>query len=281
MRGRAAGSRSSGGHSMVIDVPIPSKLNPSADGLVVEHLVAGYASSDEKVLLRDLSFSVGRGQFLAIVGHNGCGKSTLLRTLTGQLQPLGGQIWVSGRPLAPNPAATGALAWLPQRTDVRFAVPVRELVLMGHFRRKHWYQPWQTADYARADAALQRCGVAHLHDRDFTTLSGGEQQLVWLAQLWMQDAPLCLLDEPTQQLDVYHRRRVFDLLTDWVLTEGRTIVCVTHDLANLAALPPQLPAALLNLSPTAGCAQVVPLTPATVAAVLTELEGGGAIGHLG
>lgn len=157
-------------------------------------------------------------------------------------------------------------------------MPVRALVLMGRYRHKRWFDGWHPADYARADAALARCGVAHLAERDFTTLSGGEQQLVWLAQLWAQDAPLCLLDEPTQQLDVYHRRRVFDLLADWVLTEGRTVVVITHDLANLAALPSALSADLLNLSPAAGRPQLVPLTPATVAAAQAVLEAGPSAG---
>lgn len=212
-----------------------------------------------------------------MVGHNGVGKSTLLRVLTGQLAPLAGRVWRGGTPVA----------WLPQRTDVRTPISVRALVLLGRYRHKRWYAPWLAADFARAEAALARCGIAHLAARDFQTLSGGEQQLVWLAQLWVQDAPLCLLDEPTQQLDVYHRRRVFDLLADWVLREGRAVVVVTHDLANLAALPAALPARLLNLSPAPsantadGAAADAPaaigaetLTPATVGAALAALEGG-------
>jgi iron complex transport system ATP-binding protein len=255
-----------------MDLPKPDTSHAAL--VCVEKLVAGYAPSLAEALLRDLSFAVEKRQLLAVVGHNGCGKSTLVRALTGQLRPLAGNIWLNGQPLPYAPAATGELAWLPQRTDVRFAIRVRDLILMGHYRRKNWFEAWQTADYARADEALSRCGVSHLAARDFTSLSGGEQQLVWLAQLWMQDAPLCLLDEPTQQLDVYHRRRVFDLLTDWVLHEGRTVICVTHDLTNLIALPAELPATLLNLSPLGGPARVVPLTPVTVKAALSELEQG-------
>lgn len=274
--------RVSGSAELGSNDPTTSQLaTRNSQLLSVEHLVAGYAPSAEGALLRDLSFSVAAGHLLAVVGHNGAGKTTLLRVLTGQLRPLAGRVRVAADPRFSTtstgrgaPGALATLAWLPQRTDVRTAVPVRALVLMGRYRHKRWFEAWAPADYARADAALTRCGVAHLADREFTTLSGGEQQLVWLAQLWAQDAPLCLLDEPTQQLDVYHRRRVFDLLADWVLTEGRTVVVVTHDLANLATLPAALPAGLLNLSPAAGPPRVGPLTPATVAAAQAGLEAG-------
>ena len=63
-----------------------------------------------------------------------------------------------------------------------------------------------SADYAHAHAALARVGMSHLATRDFTQLSSGKQQLVWLAQLSLQDAQVYLLDEPTQRLDVYYRR---------------------------------------------------------------------------
>jgi iron complex transport system ATP-binding protein len=99
-------------------------------------------------------------------------------------------------------------------------------------------------DYALADAALARVGMVHLAARDFTQLSGGEQQLVWLAQLSLQDAQIYLLDEPTQQLDVYYRRQVFSLIHGWATQEGKTVLCSTHDLDNL----PELTGYLLNLS---------------------------------
>ncbi|AII51775.1 hypothetical protein N008_07235 [Hymenobacter sp. APR13] len=206
--------------------------------------------------------------FVAIVGHNGCGKTTLFRALTGQI-PYQGTIAVGGHDLRMlrRPAADGHLAYLPQRTTVGFPIRVRELVVMGRYRHHGLLSAYSPADYQLTEAALARVGGAHLAERDFTLLSGGEQQLVWLAQLSLQDAPLYLLDEPTQQLDVYYRRRVFDLLTSWVQEQQRTVLCITHDLDNLLALPGGY---LLNLSSPAPTLQ--PLTPATVQAARAFLE---------
>ncbi|RFP64812.1 ABC transporter ATP-binding protein [Hymenobacter lapidiphilus] len=214
-----------------------------------------------------MCFMVAEPAFVAVIGHNGCGKTTLLRALTGQI-PYEGTVTVSGQNLRTvrRPAAAGLLAHLPQRASVEFSLPVRELVVMGRFRHHRFLGAYSAADYALADAALARVGAAHLAERDFTLLSGGEQQLVWLAQLSLQDAALCLLDEPTQQLDVYYRRRVFGLLHEWVQQERKTVLCITHDLDNLT----QLPGYLLNLSRPVPRLQI--LSPEVVAAERAYLE---------
>ncbi|MBG8554382.1 ABC transporter ATP-binding protein [Hymenobacter guriensis] len=210
--------------------------------LKIENLVAGY---EQRVLLRNLFLCVPEPAFVAIIGHNGCGKTTLFRALTGQI-PYQGRVDIAGRGLRTirRPAAAGLLAHLPQRSVVSFPIEVRELVVMGRYRHHRFLGSYTAQDYTLAEAALARVGAVHLLRRDFTQLSGGEQQLVWLAQLSLQDAALYLLDEPTQQLDVYYRRRVFDLLRGWVADQQKTILCITHDLDNLATQPGYL----LNLS---------------------------------
>nr|WP_225986634.1 ABC transporter ATP-binding protein [Rufibacter sp. LB8] len=204
-------------------------------------MVVGYA---ERVLLRNLSFLVPSASFVAVIGHNGSGKSTFLKALTNQI-PYQGQILVQGQPLpAKSQALARSLSYLPQKNNVAFPIVVRELVVMGLFRQKKLLENYTAADYGKADAVLTHLQIQHLAQRTFTELSGGEQQLVWLAQLMLQNTPLLLLDEPTQSLDVYHKKKVFDLMALWAMQEQKTVLCVTHDLLNLM----NMTGYLLNLS---------------------------------
>jgi len=202
--------------------------------LEVKDLVAGY---EQRVLLRNLFFSVPEPALVAIVGHNGGGKSTFFKILTRQVPYQHGQIWIQGRNLQSlsRRVATSLLSYLPQKNTVSFPIPVRDLVVMGLLRKKHFLDNYNTADYHRVDALLETLEITHLANRDFTQLSGGEQQLVWLAQLMLQDTRLCLLDEPTQQLDIYHRKKVFELIAGWVSQQQKTVLCITHDLSTLYA----------------------------------------------
>ncbi|MFD2719213.1 ABC transporter ATP-binding protein [Hymenobacter monticola] len=197
------------------------------------------------MLVRNLFLCLPGPAFVAVVGHNGSGKTTLFRVLTGQL-PYQGSVQLLGQEVRglQRAASAGLLGYLPQRGSIDFAISVRELVVMGRYRHHGLLSAYAPADYALADVALARVGMAHLAGRDFTQLSGGEQQLVWLAQLSLQDAQVYLLDEPTQQLDVYYRRQVFSLLHGWASTQGKTVLCSTHDLDNLS----DLTGFLLNLS---------------------------------
>lgn len=208
----------------------------------VKNLVAGY---EHRPLIRNLSFSIPAPAFVAIIGHNGAGKTTFFKAFQQKVS-YEGQLLVQQQDLRAirHAAATGLLSYLPQKNTVSFSIKVIDLVVMGLFRKKSFFDNYDAADYSRAAAVLEQLELAHLQEQDFTTLSGGEQQMVWLAQLMLQDAAIILLDEPTQQLDVYYKKRVFELLQQWVQQQGKTVLCITHDIHNL--LPMQ--GFLLNLS---------------------------------
>ncbi len=184
---------------------------------------------DERPVLRRISFDLQAGDFVGIVGPNGSGKSTLIDLIDGLLHPTAGEVLVDGVPTRKIRRRQMAreVALVPQHFTLDFDLSVREVVEMGAYCRG------KNADAcADAELTLARLGVSELAGRRFTELSGGEKQLVVLAQALMQRANLLLLDEPASALDVSHQLRLFDLLK--VLNgEGLTVLCILHDL-NLA-----------------------------------------------
>lgn len=184
---------------------------------------------DERAVLRRISFSLRRGDFVGIVGPNGSGKSTLVDLIDGLHQPAGGEVLVNGVPTRQYRRRDMAreVALVPQHFDLDFDLAVREVVEMGGYCRGK--DPRACGD---PEQTLARLGVADLAGRRFSELSGGEKQLVVLAQALMQQAPLLLLDEPASALDVSHQLRLFDLLKE-LNADGLTVLCILHDL-NLA-----------------------------------------------
>ena len=184
---------------------------------------------DERPVLRRISFDLQAGEFVGIVGPNGSGKSTLIDLIDGLQHPSAGEVLVDGVPTGRIRRRQMAreVALVPQHFTLDFDLSVREVVEMGAYCRG------KDADAcADAELTLARLGVPELGGRRFTELSGGEKQLVVLAQALMQRAKLLLLDEPASALDVSHQLRLFDLLKE-LNGEGLTVLCILHDL-NLA-----------------------------------------------
>lgn len=220
----------------------PNTQYPLQASVTVANLVADYGN---KPLIRNLSFTLTHPAFIAILGHNGSGKTTLLKALTRQI-PYRGTVLIGDHALTSrdHPVLDGSVALLGQHNQVGFSIPVRELVVMGRYRYKSFLEPYNAADYQAVEEALRFLRMDHLATADFRQLSGGEQQMVWLAQMMVQDAALFLLDEPTQHLDVRNKKQVFTLMQQWVDQYRKTVLCVTHDLYNLFAMQ----GLLLNLS---------------------------------
>ncbi len=190
----------------------------------------------EAEVLRDLSFEVSQGSFLAIAGPNGAGKTTLLNLLCKDLRPKSGSIKIDAAPLESysTKALAAKVAVVRQEVLPVFGFSVIETVLMA--RTPHYGQlGFETElDRQTANEALEATDTAQFASRGLANLSAGERQRVFIARAIAQNAPILLLDEPTSFLDLKHQVNIYDLLKAAQLEKNKTIVAVTHDI-NLAA----------------------------------------------
>jgi ABC-type Mn2+/Zn2+ transport system ATPase subunit len=206
------------------------RSSSSIDAAVgVESLRAGYS---RLLALEDVTFELEPGELVAVVGPNGSGKSTLLKVLAGLLQPWSGRVSVLGDQPGAQPLR---VHYLPQSeaVDWSFPVSVRDVVLMGRFRRAGWLHPTSRADMQVAERALEQVGMLELADRQIGELSGGQQRRVFLARALAQDPEVYLLDEPVTGVDPKTEDDLMALLND-ERQRGKTIVASTHDLAGVA-----------------------------------------------
>jgi iron complex transport system ATP-binding protein len=198
----------------------------------------GYSArgSRDDFSLRDLTISVSRGSLTGLLGPNGCGKTTLLKLLSGVLQPTQGTIVLDGTPLArmSRREIGKRVAVVPQETHPAFDYTVMEMVLMGRHPHLGPFQLEGPIDLAIAGEALLATGTAHLGERAYMTLSGGEKQRVVIASALAQSPSVLLLDEPTASLDLGYQLEVATLLARLNRARHVTMVLATHDL-NLAA----------------------------------------------
>jgi iron complex transport system ATP-binding protein len=193
-------------------------------------------SYSEVEVLRNLSFEVERGCFLAIAGPNGAGKSTLLNLLSGVLKPDSGSIKIDGCEVKSysTEALARKVAVVRQEFVPVFGFSVIETVLMA---RTPYYGPMgfeSEADREIVNNALTATDTVEFARRRLGQISGGERQRVFIARALAQDTSILLLDEPTSFLDLHHQVRIYDLLKKMQIEKDKTIVVITHDI-NLAA----------------------------------------------
>lgn len=177
--------------------------------------------------LGPITFEARPGTVTAVVGPNGSGKTTLLKTLAGLIPAVSGRIDTLARP-----------ALLPAPGSVQAAFSTAHLVALGRAARRRFAFSLSPDDHAAAHQALAAVGLSNLADKPFDHLSSGQQQLALLARLTVQDAAVCLLDEPTALLDPAHRHQLETAIRA-LADSGRTVILATHDL-HLAAQADQV-----------------------------------------
>jgi len=180
----------------------------------------------------DVSLQVSEATMTAVIGANGSGKSTLIRMLSGLLRPQSGSIVLNGVPFDDWEPRLRArqIAYMPQTTATAFPFRVIDLVLSGRTPHTLRFRFESVRDAEIAMKALEVAGAAHLADRPFTSLSGGERQMVILARALAQEPRVLLLDEPSSALDLKHRADLIRTLSRLRAANGLSIVMITHDL---------------------------------------------------
>jgi iron complex transport system ATP-binding protein len=192
--------------------------------------------SESVQALRDISIEVPSGSLTGLIGPNGCGKTTLLGLLSGVSRPEAGSVVLGGQPLSTLSRRLVAqrIAVVPQETHPTFDYTVLEMVLMGRHPYLGFFEVEGPADLTIARDALAATGTAHLSERPYSTLSGGEKQRVVIASALAQTPDVLLLDEPTASLDLGYQLEIAALLRRLNRERSVTMVMATHDL-NLAA----------------------------------------------
>lgn len=187
----------------------------------LDHVAKAY---DRQQAVADVSLTIEKGEFIALMGPSGCGKTTTLRMLAGLERPTGGEIRVWGRRINEDPAWSRDTPLVWQNYALFPFMSVRRNVEFG---LKHRGMP-QKERSAKADEWMGRMGIAAFADRLPSQLSGGQRQRVALARALATEPELLLLDEPLSALDPHLKVKMQSELVRLHRELGITFVCVTH-----------------------------------------------------
>jgi iron complex transport system ATP-binding protein len=196
--------------------------------LQIENMVTGYG---KKQVVNGIDFEVKPGEFVCIIGANGCGKTTALKGILGFLPLTSGAVRMNGNDTSrlSNKQRARLFAYIPQLHIPPFPFKVADVVLLG--RTPHLTST--VADVTKRDKvvayeAMKQLSILHLAEREYTELSGGQQQLVLIARALAQEPDLLVMDEPTASLDFGNQQLVLTRLH--VLSRaGMAVLMVTHD----------------------------------------------------
>ncbi len=196
----------------------------------VKNLTVSYGSL---TIVKNVSFSLREKQWMMIVGPNGAGKSTIVNAIS-QGVPYTGSILFDGFDISGYKPLVIAknIGVLTQSHHIGYSFTVEEVVKLGRYAYTPGIFSSSTdEDEEKIHAALEFTGMLPFRSHSVLTLSGGELQRTFLAQIFAQDPKLLILDEPTNHLDLVYQKQIFELIREWTKNTGRAVISVVHDLS--------------------------------------------------
>lgn len=197
----------------------------------ISHIIKKY---DEKTVVNDVSFSLPKGKVTSLIGPNGAGKSTVMSIISRLIAPDNGSVVIEKKDINKwnSKELSKHLAILTQTNNIQMKLTVEELVAFGRF--PHSGGRLNSKDKEMIDKAIDYMELETFRERFIDELSGGQRQRAYIAMVIAQDTEYVLLDEPTNNLDIYHASNLMKIVRRLCDELGKTVILVLHEI-NYAA----------------------------------------------
>ena len=194
-----------------------------------DNLSVGY---NGRALIHDIDIAIEKGEIVTLIGPNGSGKSTILKSITRQLQLIGGKVWIQTEELeriSQKALARRMAVVLTERMKPEL-MTCRDVVSTGRYPYTGRLGLLSAEDEALVTAAMERVHALELSNCDFNAISDGQRQRVLLARAICQDPEIIILDEPTSYLDIRHKLELLSILRSMAKEKGITVIMSLHEI---------------------------------------------------
>jgi iron complex transport system ATP-binding protein len=194
--------------------------------LEIKDVYGGYGKKD---VVKGVDCEIDKGEILCLVGPNGCGKTTLFRLILGILPIRKGSIKIDGKDISKlsEKELANLVAYIPQYHNPIFSYTVLDVVIMGRASHFSAFDTPKSIDREAAFDALEKLNILHLANEKYTSLSGGQRQMVLIARAICQSAKVFVMDEPAANLDYANQYLLMNVVKD-LAKKGYCIIMSTH-----------------------------------------------------
>ncbi|MBC2856245.1 ABC transporter ATP-binding protein [Cetobacterium sp. 2A] len=188
-------------------------------------------SFDKREILKNINFSVKKGEFIGLIGINGSGKTTLLKSLNGINKYSSGEILIDDKNIGQflEKDLAKKVALMGQNTNLSIPFSCMDIVLMGRYPHLKRGEDFSKVDYDKSKRYMEFTDTLKFEKKFINNLSGGEKQRVFFSKVLAQESEIILLDEPTASLDISHQEEIFKICKE-LQKENKTLIASIHDL---------------------------------------------------